>query len=153
MDLAAFGWEADRLHKNTVQCTVQTPPRPIRVLGYQLTLAMIPSDPPLLSSLRSSQVLFECRIDGVNHGDDWGKSILYDHTGDKQNLHGGGPGVGNVLVSAILKASPWTSAVNDVLAMSGLAIDVPAKSTIVTWAAHAGQGPVDFEVQGVIFYE
>jgi hypothetical protein len=58
-----------------------------------------------------------------------------------------------VLAVDILKASPWVNAVNDVLITSGLKIVVPAKSTIQMFAAHAGASPIDFEVQGVIFYK
>jgi hypothetical protein len=70
-----------------------------------------------------------------------------------QNLHGGANTVNNIVAVSILKASPWTSAVNDFLHESGWSVIVPPRCTVQMFAGHAGQGPIDFEVQGGLLYE
>jgi hypothetical protein len=170
------GWEADRLYRNTVTAEFTTPSRDIVITGYAFKLAMIPSDAPFLGSLQSAQVLWWCAILGIpdDPQDDFGPVTLKDNAlkltaipprrwwkrplrattlGAAQNLHGGAHTVNNILAASILKASPWTSAVNDVLHMSGLSLAVPAKSTIQMFAGHAGAGPVDFEIQGGLLYK
>jgi hypothetical protein len=150
--LCNTGWEADRLYKNSVTATFTTPSHPINLQGYRFKLAMIPSDAPFIGTYASAQVLFWCAVFGIQNTDDWGSVVLADATGAKQNLHGGATANTNIIAVSILKASPWTSAVNDYIAESGWSITVPPKSTVQMFAAHAGQGPVDFEVQGGLIY-
>ena len=153
MKLCNTGWEADRLYKSTVTAQFTTPSRPITLLGYRFKLAMIPSDAPFIGTYASAQVLFWCAIFGIQNADDWGPVTYKDTTGTKQNLHGGVTIASNIIAVSILKASPWTSAVNDFIAEFGWSIVVPASSQVQMFAGHAGQGPVDFEVQGGLLYE
>jgi hypothetical protein len=179
--LCNTGWEADRLYRNTVTATFTTPSRPIKLTGYRFKLAMIPSDAPFIGGYASAQVLWWCAMFGLESdpADDWGTVTFVDNATAKpaaaiaglrwprwrrlgagatlaaaaQNLHGGANTVDNIVAVSILKASPWTSAVNDFLHESGWSVIVPPRCTVQMFAGHAGQGPIDFEVQGGLLYE
>ena len=150
------GWEADRLYRNVVTAERALPNRPIVITGYQFKLAMEPSDKQVSSEIvnvvDSAQVLWQCRIGGLPTNDNGGPLILTDKTGTHQNLHGSAS-IGNMLADSILKASPWTNSVNDVVEITGLHIEVPAGCSVNFFAGHAGCGPIDFECQGEIYFE
>jgi hypothetical protein len=175
--LCNTGWE----DRSTVTATFTTPSRPIKLTGYRFKLAMIPSDAPFIGGYASAQVLWWCAMFGLESdpADDWGTVTFVDHAMAKpaaataglrwprwrrwgagatlaataQNLHGGANTVDNIVAVSILKASPWTSAVNDFLHESGWSVIVPPRCTVQMFAGHAGQGPIDFEVQGGLLYE
>jgi hypothetical protein len=152
--LLNMGWESDRLYKSNVTVTFTSPDHPVVVTGYRFKLAMIPSDAPFIGSMKSSQVLWYTAMYGLEAmSDNWSKPVYKDATGSKQNLHGGDTFNNHILAVDILKASPWTSAVNDWLHEDALHIVLPAGTTIQMFAGHAGEGPIDFEIQGGLIYQ
>lgn len=155
MKIASFGWEADQIYQDTVRVVFPVL-NDITIRGYQLDVGMMLWKAPGLIQFRWPpfpvpqwfEVLFTLGIDPVVNVD-FGKPAFSDP--GKQNLHGF-PMDGSLLARAILKGFD-TQATNKSIVATGLSIAVPAGSNIAMAAGHAGFGPLDFEVQGALYYE
>jgi hypothetical protein len=157
MKVASFGWEADQLKDKPV--TVSIPIlSPITIRGYQFDIGMMAwGDPNVFKGQLPgwSEVLFSAYFSGLA-GDNGFGPATFTTADTNQNLHGNNVDHMNIC-RAILKTYVSTpaigNAVNKDITMSGLDIYVRIGSTFSMTAALAGFGPMDFEVQGVLFYD
>lgn len=148
MKTAYFGWEAANMNGNVVVWAV-TVQNPITVVGYAINAAMMAtSSPGLFQSGKSAEVLMQAAFGATDLNADFSAPVLMSGVG-------GNPIQNGVFATAILKTwvggPPTASAVNDIITQSGLQIVVPAGSKFSMLAGHLGY-PMDFEVQGILYY-
>lgn len=143
MKTAYFGWEAAAMSGNTVKWLVPVV-NPIVLCGYEINLSMMPTSWSLFQSGKTAEVLVQAAFGATDLNNDFGPPSL--------GLGVAGNAIQNgIFATGILKA--WEpSAVNDILTNSGLAINIPAEANFTMLAAHLGY-PMDFEVQGILYYD
>lgn len=150
MRTASFGWEADNINGSGVSMTVPVND-PIILRGYQISIGLMCWNVPLIGK-RWTEVLFQVFVSGLVQPIDFGAVTYHDQTGSSQNLHGNQ--MSPALCRAILKAYAGDqSAANLTLPLMGLDLKLNGGSLVTMTANHAGFGPVDFEAQGVLFYD
>ena len=154
MKIASFGWESDKINNHTVTITYPII-KPITIIGYQFDMGLMSWDAgqSMFQGGGWTEVLFSATINTLPAPTEFGTPVFTDATGTKQNLHGNAMNGVN-FSSAIVKGFVSNiDTVNKDIRMMGLNLPVAANSELIFNAGHAGYGPVDFEVQGVIFYE
>jgi hypothetical protein len=162
MKVAQFGWEADMLlalpHKPQGVQVITPVLNPITVRGYQFDIGFMAwqgGGGVFDTGGGWTEVLFSAWFDGPVPPNDFGVTTLKDLSPTAQNLHGGGPVTSNALCFSILKGfvGGGQNAVDKSLINMGLDLTIPAGSSLWMTAIQAGTGPLDFEVQGCLFYE
>jgi hypothetical protein len=165
MKIAQFGWESDQIYQKGV--TVSYPVlKPIVIRAYSFYLGMMSWKEGLFGADGWSEVLWSATFNNLEPVTEFGPGVYLDQTGGtfnpttgnvdngKQNLHGNVVmGNGAIAVGILKMYISRQNSVNKVLALSNLDIKVPGGSQFQMAANHAGSGPVDFECQGVIYYE
>lgn len=153
--IASFGFEADHMDNSTVTVTYPIL-NAITITGYQLDLSFMPWDLPggMFNNTEWIEVLFSMSVNGLTNMDkttNFGNAIFADQIAKgTQNLHGNNMDDVNIC-RAILKA--FGAAENRSIVVNGLNLPVNPGGGIVMNATHGGVHRVDFEVQGVIFYQ
>jgi hypothetical protein len=155
---AGFGWECDDINNDNVGITVPIL-NPITLRGYQFSLSVMAIiKPGFLNPGEYTEVLFVAQFLFPQRQDFGATSFIQSNKGLHHSLHGGiGTGGTGAICQAILKSyvarDPIGNAVNETITANNLDIKVSAGTTLKMFASHAGEGPVDFECQGTLFYE
>jgi hypothetical protein len=158
MKTASFGWEFDNINNNSVSASwpLKTP---IILKGYQFDLGlMVTNHGPGIFSGTFAEVLFSAGIfSPLPLENDFGPAIFTPPTtGLKTGLHGNDMdqvGFCRAILKTFVGKSLINNSVNKVITISNLNILIPANATLTMNAGHAGYGPMDFEVQGCLYYD
>lgn len=157
MKIASFGWECDDIFGNSV--SIQWPvTAPIIIRGYQVVASFMAMVRPGITDEMFgdwTEILFTMALIGSAAAPPFGPVKLTD-TPAGQHLHGFDL-EGSLFCRAILKSfvanPPVANAVNMPIQMAGLTLNAVPGDMLVMTAGHMGYGPIDFEAQGVLFYE